>query len=168
MITKVLAIAVGLLTGATLSQGPEFVQQYSQRLGGRVDELRGFVERFDRDAAASGMDRVRALSEYQTQGSEFVTARGHDAADTILRFERYDAHRQELLNARPFERLFVFARGADNDVVAATAQDFQPAVPVTLEGLGHAGAGFAIGAFGVGFIGRLVRKRRERRIIITG
>lgn len=168
MITRVLAIAVGLVTGAALSQGPEFVQQYSQRLGGRVDELRGFVERFDRDAAASGMDRVTALSDYQTQPSQFVSARGRDAADTILRFERYDAHRTELLGAGPFERLFIFARNADSDVMAATAEDFQPAVPVTLEGIGHAGAGFAIGALGVGFVGRLVRKRRERRIIVTG
>jgi hypothetical protein len=168
MIGKALTIAVGLAFGATLSQGPEFVQQYSQRLGGRIDELRGFVERFDRDASSSGLSRLDALAEYQTNPSAFVTARGKDAADTILRFQQYSAHRDALREAGPFGRLFVFARHADSDITAATAADYQPAVPVTLEGLGHAGAGFAIGAFLTGMVARLFRKRRERRIIITG
>lgn len=162
MIGRVLALATGLFAGAALSQGPEFVQQYSQRLGGRVDELRGFVERFDADASAAGLSRVQALGEYQTQGSRFVSARGQDAADTILRFERYDSHRAALRDAGSFGRLWVFARGADGDVVRATAEDFQPAIPVTVEGVAHAGAGFLGGMLGVGLIGRLIAMRRRR------
>ncbi|GGE53254.1 hypothetical protein GCM10007276_32870 [Agaricicola taiwanensis] len=168
MIGKTLAIAMGLVCGALLSQGPEFVQQYSQRLGGRLDELRGFVERFDRDAAAAGLNRLSALAEYQENSSNFVSARGRDAADTILRFERYEAHRNALREAAPFSRLWVFARDADGEIAAATAEDYQPAVPVTLEGLAHAGAGFGIGALITGLFARMLRKRRERKIIITG
>jgi hypothetical protein len=162
MIGKVVALTVGLICGAALSQGPEFVQQYSQRLGGRIDELRGFVERFDADASAAGLSRIEALAEYQTQPSRFVTLRGQDAAATIVRYEAYLQHRAALREAGPFVRLWVFAREVEPDIAEATFADYEPAVPVTLEGAAHAGAGFLAGAFGAGLLGRAFATRRRR------
>jgi hypothetical protein len=164
MIGKVAALIVGLVSGATLSQAPEFVQQYSQRLGGRVDELRGFVERFDADATAAGLTRVQALGEYQTQPSRFVTMRGQDAAATIVRYETYQRQLSALQGAGPFARLGVFVRDMQPEIADATWQDYQPAVPVTLEGVAHAGVGFAVGAFLTGLIGSLFGRRRRRRM----
>jgi len=45
---RTLGILGGLALGLTLSQFPEYAQQYVQRLGGAVDELRIIVEDFDR------------------------------------------------------------------------------------------------------------------------
>ncbi len=38
------AFVIGLLLGFALSQTPEFAQQYSQRLGGALDELQRIVQ----------------------------------------------------------------------------------------------------------------------------
>ena len=61
MIGRILGVSFGLLGAASFSQLPEFTQQYTQRLGGAVDELVHFVAEFDTDAAQTGLSRVEAL-----------------------------------------------------------------------------------------------------------
>ena len=51
MFTRRLAAAIGLLFALLGMQGPEFTQQYRQRLGGALDELKRAVSVFDADAA---------------------------------------------------------------------------------------------------------------------
>jgi hypothetical protein len=162
MVSRVVAIAVGVVCGLGLAQFPEFAQQYSQRLGGRLDELRGFVERFDADAARAGLTREQGLAEFEKPGSSFLKDRGADAAFMIRRFAAFDTAKRALDTAAPFERLLVFVRTYDREVGQAAYADFRPAVPATLEGAVHAGAGFLGGvalstlAFGLG--------RRSRRL----
>ena len=64
MIGRMLTGATVLVAAVTTSQLPEFAQQYRQRLGGAVDELRTIVQRFDADAQAAGMDRTQALDHH--------------------------------------------------------------------------------------------------------
>ena len=45
---RMLATIGGLGLAVTMSQFPEYAQQYTQRLGGAVDELRVVTEDFDR------------------------------------------------------------------------------------------------------------------------
>ncbi|MFL4990854.1 MAG: DUF2937 family protein, partial [Microvirga sp.] len=47
-LVRIVAFGMGLLGGVVASQGPEFGQQYRQRLGGAVDELRQVISRFER------------------------------------------------------------------------------------------------------------------------
>ncbi|WP_126400749.1 DUF2937 family protein [Blastochloris tepida] len=156
MLNRLFAFAAGALCAIALAQFPEFAQQYSQRLGGRLDELRGFVERFDADAARAGLTREQGLAEFAKPGSTFLRDRGADAAFMIRRFEAFDATKTALDTAAPLERLAVFVRTYDREVGRAAFADFRPAVPATIEGAVHAGAGFVIGValasliFGVG------------------
>ena len=46
----------GLALAIVLSQFPEYAQQYTQRLGGAVDELRVITEDFDRAALAAAAE----------------------------------------------------------------------------------------------------------------
>lgn len=163
MIGRIVAVAIGLASGAGLSQAPEFVQQYNQRLGGHMDELSGFVSRFDADAAREGLSRDQALAEFVRPGSRFLTARGADASTMIRRYERISSQKAALDRARPFERLWVFSRDMDEDIARATWNDYRPAVPVTVEGAAHAGAGFLAGLLGAGLVGRLLGGGRRRR-----
>ena len=55
MIARALALLGGLAGGVSLSQFPEYSQQYIQRLAGAVDELTLFVEGFDADATSVGL-----------------------------------------------------------------------------------------------------------------
>lgn len=43
------------------SQLPEFIQQYYERLGGVVEELRRIVRQFDEDSKRSGYEQWAAL-----------------------------------------------------------------------------------------------------------
>ena len=52
MIRRLISIVGGVGLGLVASQFPEYAQQYEQRLGGAVDELRVFVEKFDASAAS--------------------------------------------------------------------------------------------------------------------
>lgn len=160
MIARIFALLFGALGAGSLSQFPEFAQQYSQRLGGRVDELRSFVQRFDADAARAGLDRTRALAEFDRTGNTFLRDRGADAAVMVRSFERYETAKANLESAAPVERLFVFVRDMERDIAAATAGDYRPAVPVTIEGAVHAGAGFLVGLALAWMIGRPFRRRR--------
>ena len=49
---RMIAGVGGLGLALVLSQFPEYAQQYTQRLGGAVDELRVITEDFGRGAAA--------------------------------------------------------------------------------------------------------------------
>ena len=50
MIIKTLTLVGGMFGAATLSQFPEFTQQYMQRLGGQVDALSVVIQDFDPSA----------------------------------------------------------------------------------------------------------------------
>lgn len=49
-VLRTLGRALGVLAGIVGTQGPEFAQQYGQRLAGTVDELRRVVAGFEADA----------------------------------------------------------------------------------------------------------------------
>ncbi|MCC6776080.1 MAG: DUF2937 family protein [Hyphomicrobiales bacterium] len=53
---------ISLASALLLSQAPELMQQYIQRLGGVVDTPTRIVQHFDEDSARSGYDRSGALA----------------------------------------------------------------------------------------------------------
>ena len=70
----------------------------------------------------------------------------------------------ELESANGWDRLMLLPRYADSEIGARALENFEPAVPVTLEGLAYAGGGFAIG-YGViwGLVALVARGFRRRR-----
>ncbi len=52
MLARRLALAIALVAAFVGSQGPEFAQQYRQRLGGALDEVRRSVVQFDAEAVS--------------------------------------------------------------------------------------------------------------------
>ncbi|MHA6344114.1 DUF2937 family protein [Roseivivax sp. CAU 1761] len=144
MILRVLAVAAGLAGAGTLSQFPEFSQQYVQRLGGAVDELGRVVAGLDADAAAAGLDRGTALAQLAT-GGEFGAARAHSLRALVARHAALSADLQALTGAGPYGRAVQAARLRDPEIAARTLEAFRPALPLGAEGAVFAGAGFALG-----------------------
>lgn len=144
-IARTLAFAFGLFGGVAASQAPEFAQQYRQRLGGAVDELRRVVERFERDAQATGQTREGAIGRLNENGDELVRRQGQAMRAHVERLERLERQRQALQTAAPFERLAVMTRDFDPEIARAAFHDFEPAVPTTAEGFTIAGVGFVAG-----------------------
>ncbi len=135
-------ILFALVFGATGSQFPEYVQQYTQRLGGAVDELRNFVEQFDRDATSAGLTRDEALKEYEKPDSVFLDKRGESVVQTIRRYERLFAQKLVIDKSGPVGRVVAFLEKVDSDIAHKTFDDFEPAVPLTMEGGLFAAGGF--------------------------
>lgn len=138
-----LGLIAGLAGAVTLSQGPEFSQQYLQRLGGQAQALAAIVAEFDATATRAGLTREAALAEFD--GSAFLNAHQGDMRALIARATRAEADYTLLRAAGPLERLLLPHRFRDVETLRATWADFRPAVPVTPSGLAAAGIGFGMG-----------------------
>jgi len=142
---RMLAGVGGVCLAVMLSQFPEYAQQYTQRLGGAVDELRVITEDFDRAATEAGLDRVGALDRYQTSSDAFLSDRGRSMGHTFVRYEELNDTLVRITGADPLERLKNLPAYLDTDIGRRTLENYKPAVPVTIEGILYAAAGFGIG-----------------------
>jgi len=158
-----LAILGGLLLAVIFSQFPEYAQQYAQRLGGAVDELRFITTRFDQSATQQGLTREAALERYQAVPDTFVSGQGRDMAVTFERYEELSARLAQVQGAGPVERLTDLPAYLDTEIGAATLANFKPAVPVTVEGFAWAGVGFLLGAMLAGALVSLLTLPFRRR-----
>ena len=135
----------GLGLAVVLSQFPEYAQQYTQRLGGAVDELRVITEDFDRAATEGGLDRAAALGRYEASNDDFLAGRGGSMASTFERYEDLSATLVRIEGAGPIERLQSMPDYLDTDIGRRTLESYKPAIPVTVEGILYAGGGFILG-----------------------
>jgi hypothetical protein len=142
---RIVAGIGGLSLAVVLSQFPEYAQQYTQRLGGAVDELRVITEDFDRAAAAGGLDRPTALARYNASNDDFLAGRGTSMTATFQRYDNLSATLARIEGAGAVERLQALPAYLDTDIGQRTLENYRPAVPVTMEGILYAGGGFILG-----------------------
>ncbi|MGE0210927.1 MAG: DUF2937 family protein [Parvibaculaceae bacterium] len=155
-------LACAALVAVLLSQFPEFVQQYRQRLGGAVDALAPIVRHFDETAARAGLDRGAALVRLRANPDDLVVGQTQATASAIDRFERLQRQAADLSTPISIERLGVFLTDYDPELARRTFDDFRPAVPATPDGIAHAGGGFVLGyglAALLAWLGRLLFRR---------
>ena len=145
MIIRTVSLAAGLFGAVVVAQLPELVQQYKQRLGGAIDEVAAIVARFDEDAASNQLKREEALAKLAASPDDLVRRRGEDVKLNVARLDRLLESRRELDEADPIGRLATFFSYADGELLAATLEDFSPAVPTTNEGLLCGVLGFILG-----------------------
>jgi hypothetical protein len=162
---RIIAFGFGLLGGLVASQGPEYAQQYRQRLGGAVDELRRMVGQFDLDAEASGESRDSAITRLRGNADALTSRQGSAMQRNVERLTRLEGQRQAMIEAGPFGRIILLLRDGDPGVMRAAYGDFEPAVPVTQEGVISAAAGFLVLWGAVLILAWLFRglRRRQRR-----
>lgn len=142
---RTLATLGGLGLAVAFSQFPEYAQQYEQRLGGAVNELRIIVADFDNDAQKFGLSREEALRHYGGSGDNFLVARGMSMSRTLARYSELSADLSDLQNAGPLPRLMHLDDYFDNEIGAQALAAYKPAVPVTAEGFMWAIGGFLLG-----------------------
>jgi hypothetical protein len=161
-----LAVGVAATIGAlTASQLPEFAQQYRQRLGGALDEMRRVVEDFDAGAARSQLTRAEALDRYRAADEPFLREQGSSVAASIDRYETLAEQRARLESAPPLMRPVVVLRNPDARIIRGAWQDYEPAFPTTPAGLVWAALGFFLLGGLVSFLRQLggIARRWRRR-----
>ena len=173
MIKRVLIICVGLVCGAGASQGPEFTQQYLQRLGGWVDSYQDRVTRLDARAAQFDMSREQYLAALQASADPKVRKEAANIASWPVYLKRYTEMQQMLQNGpswmQPIRLLQNYNDPAFAPIIQATLADYKPGTPITAEGAAFGGAGFVggwlltvIGAALLGAPINMIRRRREK------
>lgn len=162
-IARIFAFGFGLLGGILTSQLPEFSQQYRQRLGGSIDALTRVLQRFDADASRNGETRDSAILRLRGNDDDLVSRQGVAMQANAERLMRLEAHRQAMIEAGPFMRVALMMRDGDTDVMEAAYGDFEPAVPVTEEGIIAAATGFVTGWGGFMVLAGFVRSLRRPR-----
>lgn len=161
---RTLGLALGLLGGTVAAQGPEFAQQYAQRLGGAVDELRRQIAGLEADARASGTTRDGAVERLRGNPDQLVARRGEAARGDIERLAALSAQQQALASATsPLGRLFAVLRDPDPGLARATYRDYQPAVPTTADGVVAGFLGFLASWGGWRLLTDLGRRAGRRR-----
>jgi hypothetical protein len=160
---RVVAGLGGAALALVLSQFPEYAQQYTQRLGGAVDELRLVTEEFDRAAREGGLDRTAALARYNASNDEFLAGRGRSMTASLQRYEQLSATLLRIENAGPLERFQQLPAFLDGDIGRRTLETYKPAVPVTVEGVLYAGAGFMLGYLLLSGLFRIIAMPFRRR-----
>ena len=139
MLARRIALAVALIAGLLGSQGPEFAQQYRQRIGGALDELRLIVTQFDDETAKENLTRSEGLRRLQTNSDPLARQRGEDMTAIIARADRLQQQLSAMSSAGPLLRLYVMAKDFDPQIAWRTLDNFEPATPLTLEALTAAG-----------------------------
>lgn len=164
---RTVSVIGGLGLGILLSQFPEYAQQYTQRLGGAVDELKIITEEFDEAATAAGMTRETALGRYSAASDDFLRGRGESMSRTFARYAELSAMQERLRGADAWERFTLLPEFMDTEIGTRALEDFQPAVPVTVEGLAYGGGGFLVGYLVMSGLVRFLMLpfRRRQRVV---
>ena len=137
---------------AVAGQAPEFAQQYRQRLGGALEELRVVARDFDRDASNSQLTREKALETLQNSQDKLARDRGVSMDRTIKRFEALEGQKAALEQNGPLLRPINVVTYPDTKIIEDAWSEFEPPIPLTPAGIiwGLIGALFlgGMGAFG--------------------
>ena len=168
---RFLVVVAAALGGIASSQLPEFAQQYRQRLGGALEELRQVVTAFEADAARSDLTRSEALQTYRRSGEPFLRDQGVTTRSTIERYEDLADQRARFELAPPVMRPMVMLADPDERIVRGAWADYEPAVPLTTEGFIWAALGFFLAGGLVSLlrqIGGIIRRRRHQRLAAAG
>ncbi|SEQ25357.1 DUF2937 family protein [Thalassovita taeanensis] len=155
MFLRAVTLAGGIAGAGAFSQFPEYSQQYTQRLGGAVDELSRVVQDFDASATAEGLTREDALE--QMVGTAFVQRRRTDMQNLFARHKFLSEDLEVLDNAGPFTRAYHAGRLRDPEIAARAWAAYRPALPVTFEGAVFGGVGFLAGLAVLGAVLAVLR-----------
>ncbi|MGI9353171.1 MAG: DUF2937 family protein [Rhizobiaceae bacterium] len=145
--SRIWVIGYAALGFLTLSQAPEFAQQYKQRIGGGITELASVVNQFERDAVNQGLTRQQALEVLAKSGEAFPKSRGRSMERVITRYENLLRQRNALENSSTIMQPVHLIRYPDRQTMSGTLSVFKPGVQLTLSGImwGLVGGGLGAG-----------------------
>lgn len=153
-------IVFGVIGALLLAQFPEFFQQYTQRLGGRLDEVKRQVAALEQRAVRSGRDLPGYIDRFRTSDDPYMRLEGEHMEQLLVRRVRLAEAYVALTGADAWWRAPRFFVHFDWEVAASTTEAYRPGMPVTPEAAVYAGVGFLLGDM---LFLLLPRRRRERK-----
>ncbi|MDR2674858.1 MAG: DUF2937 family protein [Opitutaceae bacterium] len=126
------------------SQMPEFMQQYLQRLGGRLDEARRHLAHYQKIADDTNVTLAELAARFNGSMDAATAKVGGVITDTVARVHELESAQAAIQNAGVFGRPFAFLRHVDPGIARDIWSIFKPAVPTTAEGGLYAVAGIVV------------------------
>ena len=163
MLLRRFALFLALVAGVAMTQLPEFVQQYRQRLGGAIDELAANVARFESDSAQQGLTQSGGIDRLRANPDRFVRQRGEQEQDNVLRLQTLREAQAQFRSEGQIAGLVTFATHYDARIARGAFDEFAPAVPTSPEAFVLGAIGFLFGGGVVTMTGHQVRRSRRRR-----
>ncbi|SMF00327.1 Protein of unknown function [Tistlia consotensis] len=145
MIGRVINGVFGAGGAALLSQFPAFFAQYQQQLAGRLAQARADLSQVTEEAARLGLSPDEYLAKAEADGGEFTRVLVEGARATLHALDKLQAAYEAFSIATPLGRPVAFVQHFDPTIADSTMANFQPAVPLTIEGLIYAGTGLLLG-----------------------
>jgi hypothetical protein len=127
------------------SQVPQFLQQYTQRLGGHVAELNYQIEGLKKIASISGKTLDQYIHKFMLNSDPDFVRQGEFIDGMVIRWQELNQALSRLIQASIWERPFVFLKEMDYSIVRSTYQSFQPGLNLTTEGFLYACLGILAG-----------------------
>lgn len=161
-VLKALHLIFALACAVAMSQFPAYYDQYTQRLGGALDEVSARIAGLDARAAAAGLDRYDYIRRFEANDDEVVRGEAVAMIDTLARHKRLrDAYSR--LRAAPWYATTVeLAFHLEPDIARNALRDFAPALPLSVSGGAHAFLGFFFGYLIPAGLRSLLPKRSVR------
>jgi hypothetical protein len=153
-------LGIAAATGLATAQAPEFAQQYKQRIGGALDELRTIIADFDKDAEASGLTRDEGLATYRKSSDSFLQARGQSMTGAMDRLALLETQQQAFATTAPLTQPLLLLKSADRKLLQGVWEDFDPGLPAGQAGFGWLAAGFLAGGGMTSLSRRVLRGRK--------
>ncbi|WP_068469554.1 DUF2937 family protein [Candidatus Protochlamydia phocaeensis] len=137
-----LFVVLGAFAG---SQIPEFMQQYTQRLAGHVEELRHLLDGLRQIALHSNKSLEQYIQKFSASPDPDFARQGEFMQTMLQRWEELNQALLNLVQSPMWERPYVFMRDLNYPIAKATLHAFQPGLNLTIEGLCYTGIGLLIG-----------------------
>ena len=137
-----LSIVAGALFG---SQIPEFIQQYTQRLAGHVDELQKMVNQLQGMAALSHKSLEQYIQKFRDNADPDFVQQGNFMEGLVLRLGELKGALVHLTEGSAWMRSFYFFKELQSDIAQSTYHAFQMGINFSAEGLFFACGGMVLG-----------------------
>ena len=118
---------------ALAAQGPEFMQQYTQRLGGWLDAYTKLVADLDARASQYNMTRDAYIEALRTSPDSKVVAEANNIAQWPVILQKLEDAHGAFTEAPSWKRGLVFVQNMQRPLLEATYGDYKPAVPTTVD-----------------------------------
>lgn len=137
-----LCVVAGAFIG---SQIPLFMQQYTQRLAGHVEELNRLLNQMRQVAFHSNKTLEQYIQKFISSSDPDFVHQGEFMQGILLRWEEFNHAFYQLSKSSLWDRPYVFLKEIQYDIAASTLASFQPGISLNLEGFCYAGIGIVLG-----------------------
>jgi CRISPR/Cas system-associated protein Csm6 len=140
-IGRIFSVAGAIL----LSQFPNFVQAYLQRLGGHLDEINRVIAQYSSAAKETGKTLQEYINIHLNSNSPEIVKTGQIISDHVSRSTHLKNSLDAVSNAGPFSKFFSFVSNADWTIARETLANYTPGLSFNLESVVYGLVGIIAG-----------------------